>query len=135
MIVLDSSAALELVTGSSARAAAELSQRVRADGELHAPHLIDLEVASVLRRWVRGNTVDADVAETLLARFRELAIARYPHAPFVGRIWAMRGSVTAHDAAYVTLAEALAAPLLTCDAHLARSRGHAARIELIGRSG
>lgn len=62
----------------------------------------------------------------------DLPLTRYPHAPFVGRAWALRENITAYDAAYVALAEALDAPLLTTDGRLARSTGHNARMEFVG---
>ena len=61
----------------------------------------------------------------------DLRIRRYPHAPFLWRIWALRNNVTSYDALYIALAEALHAPLLTCDAKLAAAPGHQAQVEVI----
>ena len=69
----------------------------------------------------------AEAVEDLL----DLPLTRYPHDALAGRIWELRGGITAYDAAYVALAEALGAPLLTRDAALASARGHRARIDLV----
>ena len=61
-----------------------------------------------------------------------LNIKRAEHKDLLERVWTLRDSITAYDAAYVVLAEILDAPLITCDARLARSHGHKARIEVIG---
>lgn len=117
MIVLDASAVLELllVTGKGARVA----ERIAAvDETLHAPHLVDLEVAQVLRRYVvRRQLAEARAAEAL-DDFRDLELNRYPHDVLSSRIWELRHNASAYDAAYVALAEALSAPLLTSDARL-----------------
>lgn len=60
----------------------------------------------------------------------DLRLTRYSHTPLVARIWELRNNLTAYDAAYVALAEALDAPLVTTDAKLARASGHRARVEL-----
>lgn len=130
MIVVDASAAIELVLNSSA--GAQVADRVFRDNEsLHVPHLIDLEVAQVLRRYVSAREITADRASHALADFADLPFNRYPHFDFLQRVWELRQSLTAYDAAYVSLAEALDAPLLTTDSKLRNSHGHSARIELI----
>ena len=130
MIVVDASAAIELVLNSPA--GAQVAERVFRDNEsLHVPHLIDLEVAQVLRRYVSAREITADRASHALADFADLPFNRYPHFDFLQRVWELRQSLTAYDAAYVSLAEALDAPLLTTDSKLRNSHGHSARIELI----
>lgn len=130
MIVADASALLELVLGTAR--AERLGARALAEGEtLHAPHLVDVEVAQALRRLVQLKEVGAARAGQALEDFGAIRLERYPHSDLLPRIWELRGSVTAYDASYLALAEALEAPLLTCDARLARSHGHSARIELI----
>jgi predicted nucleic acid-binding protein len=129
VIVLDASAAVELVlrTPTGARVAA----RLRGLGEtLHAPHLLDVEVASVLRRQEMLRLISTRDAEQAFADLDLLGVTRYPHEPFLGRIWELRRNVTAYGACYVALAEALGAPLLTCDARLAASSGHRALIHV-----
>ena len=130
MIVLDASVVMELLMRTTrGRRAAE---RLRADRfTLHAPHLLDLEVASVLRRLnANGTFEDRRGREGLLA-LADMPIHRYPHEFLLTRVWELRANLTAYDAAYVALAEALKAPLLTCDRRLARASGHRARVELL----
>ncbi|MEP6832470.1 MAG: type II toxin-antitoxin system VapC family toxin [Gemmatimonas sp.] len=96
---------------------------------LHAPHLIDVEVAHVLRRYaLRGEITDAR-GKSALALLQRFPLTRHPHEPLLNRMWALRQNVTAYDAAYVALAEGLSATLYTRDAALASSSGHQARIE------
>ena len=130
MIVLDASAVLELLLGTPA--GERVARRIAPAGtDLCAPHLLDLEVAQVLRRLVLGGDLDAERGRDALEGLRLLDVARYAHDVFLPRIWQLRDAVTAYDAAYLALAEALAAPLLTLDARLARSRGHRARVDLV----
>lgn len=70
-------------------------------------------------------------AQQALSDLADLPISRYPHDLFLFRIWQLRQNLTAYDAAYVALAEALSAPLLTRDARLASAPGHRARVELL----
>jgi len=130
VIVLDASAAIEYLLGTPP--GARVAQRIGEDETVHAPHLLDLEVAQVLRRLVRGGELAGRRAEQAIAGLRDFAIFRYGHEGLLTRVWALRGSLTAYDAAYVALAESLGAPLLTRDARLARAGGHQAAIEVIG---
>ena len=97
---------------------------------LHVPHLIDIEVAHALRRAWQQGLIDAARAEEGLNDLAVWPLVRYAHDLFLLRIWELRHSVTAYDAAYVALAETLAVTLLTCDARLASSSGHNAVIEI-----
>ena len=96
----------------------------------HAPHLLDIEITQALRRLVQAKAIDAVRAEQALADYAQLAIERHEHVPLLARIWQLRDAISAYDACYVALAEALDAPLLTCDGKLARAHGHAAQIRL-----
>lgn len=128
MLVLDASAVLRaLLPG----AEADLLARLGSDRDLHAPHLLDLEIVSALRRLNRSRRLSADRARDALTDLSDLNLTRYPHELLLPRIWQVRENLTAYDAAYVALAEALEAPLLTADARLARSSGHRAAIELL----
>jgi predicted nucleic acid-binding protein len=127
VIVLDASATVELLLGTPL--AARLAKRL-AHETLHAPHVVDLEVASALRTLEKRKVVTTADATRATADLLALRVARYPHDPLVPRIWQLRGHLTTYDAAYVALAEHLAAPLVTCDAKLAAAPGHGARIEL-----
>jgi len=130
LIVVDASAILELLLGTPA--ARHVSERLFSLGEsLHAPHLLDLEVAQVLRRYCLSGEIDARRSLEALQDLADLRLVRYPHDLFLPRIWELRRNLTAYDASYVALAEALGAPLVTRDAALASAPGHAARVELI----
>ena len=130
MIVLDASAAVELVL-STPLAARIAARALHPAQQLHAPHLIDIEVLQTLRRLAQSAALAPRRAELALADFGDLAIERHAHSMLVPRIWSLRATVSAYDAAYIALAEALAAPLLTCDARHARAHGHGAQVELV----
>lgn len=128
MLVLDASALLRaLLPGADPG----LLARLGSDRDLHAPHLLDLEVVSALRRLNRSRRLSADRARDALTDLSDLNLTRYPHELLLPRIWQLRENLSAYDAAYVALAEALEAPLLTADARLARSSGHRASTELV----
>jgi predicted nucleic acid-binding protein len=132
MIVLDASAVLELLLATPA--GGRVAERVADPGEsLHSPHLLAVEVAQVLRRYVRTGAVDGTRAEGALVDLDELDVARYDHEPLLPRMWELRANLTAYDATYVALAEVLTAPLLTLDERLAAAPGHRATIELVPR--
>jgi predicted nucleic acid-binding protein len=130
VIVVDASALLEVLLNT--RDADRVSDRLFASGEtLHVPHLIDLEVAQVLRRYAASGVLTADRGAQALQDLTDFPLIRYPHDPLLPRIWELRHNLTAYDAAYVALAEALGAPLVTRDAALAGARGHSATVELL----
>jgi predicted nucleic acid-binding protein len=98
--------------------------------DLHAPHLLDVEVVNVLRKgWMKGEMPEAR-GRVAMARLEELPIRRHGHLALLSRTWELKGIITPYDAVYVALAEALGARLLTRDGRLARSHGHTATIEL-----
>jgi predicted nucleic acid-binding protein len=131
VIVVDASAALELLLNTPL--AARVATRLFSRGEtLHAPHLIDLEVAQVLRRWERAGAITAPRAEEAFEDLADLPLVRYPHLLLLPRVWALRQNATAYDAAYLVLAEAIGATLVTRDAALASIPGHTARVEVVG---
>jgi len=128
LIVLDASAAIEwlLQTPRGLR----VGQRISGASSLHAPHLLDVEVAQVLRRYVAVHGLPISRAEEALQDLMDVRIRRYPHIPFLRRIWALRNNLTSYDALYIALAEALAATLVTCDAKLAAAPS-GAQVEVI----
>lgn len=106
--------------------------RARLRGErLAAPELLDLEVASVLRGQLRAGALDVRRAELALTDLSALPLQRAPHRPLLGRCWELRDNLTVYDAAYVALAEALAADLLTGDRRLSKAPGLRCRIEVL----
>ncbi len=130
MIVVDASALLEVLLNTPS--GPRVARRLFAGGEtLHAPHLLDVEVAQVLRCYSLAGQLDSVRGLQALQDLADFPLTRYPHDLFLPRIWELRHNITAYDAVYVALAEALAAPLLTCDAALASAAGHYARIELV----
>jgi predicted nucleic acid-binding protein len=90
---------------------------------LHAPHLVDSEVTSVVRRLTLQGRLESGLAWALLDRWRRLAVTRHPTTGLLERIWALRGGVSAYDAAYVSLAESLGCALITADARVSRAPG------------
>jgi predicted nucleic acid-binding protein len=130
VIVLDASAAIEMLLRTPTGGQVEVRVASRRES-LHAPHLIDLEVAQVLRRHAAAGVIAPGRGKQALEVLRDIALIRYPHDILLDRIWQLRDSLTTYDAAYVALAEALDALLLTCDRKLASTGRHRARVEVI----
>jgi predicted nucleic acid-binding protein len=130
MIVVDASAMLEVLLRTPTAAAVE-RRLFDARQTMHAPHLIDVEVAQVIRRYAAAGELDAERGRAALADLADFPLRRYPHDLLLPRVWELRNNLTAYDAVYVALAEALDAPLLTGDKRLASAAGHHARVELV----
>jgi predicted nucleic acid-binding protein len=128
VLVVDTSAVLNAII--AVEPPAGLVERLTDDGDLHTPHLIDIEVLHALRRLSKRGELSEDRASDARTDFGELAVVRYPHVGIADRIWELRHNLSAYDAAYVALAEALDAPLVTCDTRLSTAPGHAAEVEL-----
>lgn len=129
MIVIDASALLEVLLQTSA--ASQIEARIFSPREsLHVPHLLDLEIAQVLRRFAASGNLDQERAQEALTDLSEFPLTRYPHDLFLPRIWELRFAVTSYDAAYLALAETLSATFVTRDRRLASSTGHQAEIEV-----
>jgi predicted nucleic acid-binding protein len=129
VIVVDASALLEVLLRTSAAKA--VGDRLFAPGQtLHAPHLLDVEVAQVVRRYALNGEIDSERGRMALTDLADFPLRRYPHDFLLPRIWTLRNNLTAYDATYVALAEALDAPLLTRDLRLTTAAGHHAQIEL-----
>jgi predicted nucleic acid-binding protein len=130
VIVVDASALLEFLLQTPL--GGKVEARLLRDGdELHAPHLVDVEVCQGLRRLVRAGEVSSARAAEALDDLGSLDLQRHAHIDFIDRAWKMRDNVTAYDAMYIALAEGIDAPIVTCDAPLARAPGHRARCELL----
>lgn len=127
--MVDGSAVLEVLLQTTA--APGISRRIFGPGEmLHAPHLLDLDVGHVLRRYVRSGIISTGHGVEALADLADLPLNRYPHFFRLARIWQFRHNVTAYDSAYLALAEALDAPVLTRYRALA-SAGARVKVEVI----
>jgi predicted nucleic acid-binding protein len=130
MIIVDASVIVDFLLLDTFRN--RIAPRLFAAHErLIAPHLLDVEVAQALRRHVRVNKVSEERGEEAVMDLAGLRLVRYPHYPHLERIWDLRHNLTAYDAAYVALAEALGAPLLTRDSNLASAAGHFAQVEVV----
>lgn len=127
MIVIDASAAaLGLLNDGDAR-------RSLATQPVAIPHLADSEVVSAMRAQVLRGAVGADDAGDALGRWARLGVRRFAVFGLVSRIWELRDNLTAYDATYVALAEALACELITADARLARAPGPSCPITVVRR--
>ena len=126
--MIDASAAVDLLIGREEELA-WLDQRIRSEHDLQVPAVFDLEVLHSLRGLEASGTVAPAVLAVALRGYPALRITRHDHVQLRSRIWELRHNLTAYDAAYIALAEALDAPLVTTDARLARSSGHEATIE------
>jgi len=130
VIVVDASAVVEVLLGTPAAVAIE--RRLFDRGEtLHAPHLLDIEVAHAVRRYAARGEIDGQRGRAALTALADFPLYRYPHDPLLLRIWDLRHNFTAYDAVYVALAEELGFPLITRDRRLAGAVGHHAQIELL----
>jgi predicted nucleic acid-binding protein len=129
LIVADCAAVVDALTGLPGT---DDLRATLAEEDLHAPTLLDYEVVSALRGLVRGGHLSATRAYDALTDFDALSIRRWPSAaPLRRRALSLRDDLSAYDAAYVALAEALRCPLVTRDSRLARSRGHDAEIRVV----
>ena len=129
MIVLDASAAFEFLL--QTRKGELISARLSRVTEVHAPHLLDIELASSLRRGVSLGTLTGERAREVLDDLRVMRVQRYRHVPLLGRIWDYRNNFSAYDACYLALTEALDATLLTCDKAMASARLRHGQAELV----
>lgn len=130
MIVADASALFDVLRRRPTAAA--LEERLLGSGlTLHVPHLVDAEITHVIRRHAANGDIGPDRGEELLTDLVNLPLQRHPHDWLLPRVWELRYNLTAYDAVYVALAEALGAPLVTRDARLAAASGHGAKIEVM----
>lgn len=129
MIVLDASAAVDWMLQTSA--GRQIEKRIYSRNEsLHAPHLLDVEIAQVLRRLAREAVISAQRAEEAIQDLMDLRVTRYPHFVFLARVWQLRHNLSAYDATYVALAESLSATLITRDVRLASASGRTVAVQV-----
>ena len=129
MIVVDASAMVELLFDTEL--GRRVDERILGVEPLHAPHLLDIEVLQVLRRLARAGQVSATRLREAIEDLALFPITRHGHSSLLERVFELRGNLTAYDAAYVALAEALDAARVTCDKALAKSPGKRATVEVI----
>jgi predicted nucleic acid-binding protein len=129
VIVVDASALLEALLRTPAAEAVE-RRLFDARETLHAPHLLNIEVVQVIRRYAAAGEIDQERGRAALADLEDFPLRRYPHGFLLPRVWELRNNLTAYDAVYVALAEALDAPLLTRDRRLAAAASRQVRVEL-----
>jgi predicted nucleic acid-binding protein len=127
VIVVDASGALSALLNDGP------ARRALGSEQIHAPHLIDPEVASGLRKGIAAHWLDADSGWTALNVWRRLGITRYPMFSLLDRVWELRDNLSAYDASYVALAELLDCNLLTADARLSRAPGSHCAITVVPR--
>ena len=130
MIVVDASVIVEMLLHTEA--GIQIAPHIHTTSStVHSPHLLDAEVAHVIRRYALAGDIDAERGAEMVDVLRDLVIQRHDHRPLLVRAWELRHSVGAYDALYVALAEALDAPLLTADSRLANAHGHRADVQAI----
>jgi len=130
MIVVDASVVVEMLlhTPAGGSIGADLLRR---RVPLCAPHLLDVEVVQVLRRYALAGELDEQRAQEALADLADLPLERFGDELLMPRAWKLRDNLTAYDAVYVALAEAVAATLVTRDERVANAPGHRASVELL----
>ena len=130
MIVTDASVIIKILLAN--QESVPLRKTLFASGApLHAPHLLDIEVVQTFRRLCRVGDMSAERGFQALDHFRILPLRRYPHLFLVDRVWQLRHNVTAYDAVYLALAEALQATLYTSDSGLAAIARQTVAVQLV----
>jgi predicted nucleic acid-binding protein len=128
-VVCDASALFELLLGT--RAGQAVDRVVRGRVGVDAPALFDVEICAAARSRVARGELAASRADELVMDLIALPIVAWPHRPLLDRVWALRGNISAYDAVYVALAEALDARLITADRRLARAAAAVSPVEVI----
>ena len=131
MIVVDASIVVDLLLNLNPYSSLVADRLKNESPNLFAPHLLDAEVAQVLRRFVLRNEIPYDRANLALDDLLALPIIRYPHTPLIKRAFDLRENVTIYDGIYLALAEGIGVPLLTRDQSLAKVQGLNVKVEII----
>ena len=129
MIVADASVVVTALLDSGPDG--EVARHVLTADEVHAPHLLDVEVTSAIRRWLRSGRLLPVDARAYVRDLTDLAITRHGHETVLERVLELRDSMTAYDGTYVALGELLGATVVTADARLARAPGPRCTIRLL----
>ena len=132
MIVLDASAAADVLLNLGLRAQRIRERMAASDDDLHVPHLFELEVLSVLRRYSLRGELSQQRAYRAIDRLLSMRLTRYPHTFLLSRVWELRENFTAYDAVYIALAKTLEAPLVTADTRLAGAPDVGVTVEIYG---
>lgn len=130
MIVVDASCLYEVLLDTPNAEA--IRDRLSRDPDHAAPHVVDIEVFSLIRRDHLAGTIDATLAALAVDDLRTWPGERFGHRGLLGRAWELRHTIRGWDAAYVALAEVLGATLITLDRRLASAAGPTCPIETPG---
>jgi predicted nucleic acid-binding protein len=122
VIVVDASIAVDFLLDLAPHSST-IASTFAAEPDIAAPHLLDVEVTQVLRRWLLAGKISEPRARAALEDLADLPLLRYEHVPLLARAFDFHANATAYDAVYLALAEALRAPLLTRDSALAKIPG------------
>jgi predicted nucleic acid-binding protein len=133
VIVADVSVVVDFLLGAGSEAGDRFAEALATE-PVAVPHLLDVEVGHVLRRFVRHGEFSQEAALDYLAELADLPLDRYPHTPLLRRAFELRDNTTMYDAVYLALAEALDVPLLTADSALAAVPGSRAEVVLLASS-
>jgi predicted nucleic acid-binding protein len=126
VIVADASAVVEFLRGGPQSRAVE--PFLLDAGPIHVPGILDAEVLQAVRKLVRLGTMDDARGQTFMQTLQVMPLNRHLLTPLLPRMWALRDNLTAYDAAYIALAEALRCPMITFDERLPSAPGHRADI-------
>ena len=132
--VVDTSALVEMFTVDINELDKTLAHRL-ADVIPHVPDIVDVEFHHAVRGLLLGKKISGERAEHARRLFEDMPAIRFPSRALIARIWSLRYNLSAYDACFISLAESLDIPLVTCDQKQAGASGHQALIEAFGVAG